>query len=241
MPYPRSALVSLEATPWYHVISRCVRRAFLCGEDRATGRNFEHRRGWIVERMEQLAGVFAVDVAAYAVMANHFHQIVRVDAERAQAWSDDEVLRRWTKLYTGPELVQQYLRDGDAGMVDAQIEVVQGWAATYRARLGDLSWYMRVLNESISRMANAEDGVTGRFWEGRFKSHALLGEAAVLTAMAYVDLNPIRARLATVPEDSAFTSIAGRVIREDKRGYIPGETPRILERLQIENVDTHLS
>ena len=111
MPYPRSALVSLEATPWYHVISRCVRRAFLCGEDRVTGRNFEHRRGWIVARMEQLAGVFAVDVAAYAVMANHFHQVVRVDAERAQAWSDDEVLRRWTKLYTGPELVQQYLRD----------------------------------------------------------------------------------------------------------------------------------
>ena len=96
-------------------------------------------------------------------------------------------------------------------MVEAQIEAVQGWAATYRARLGDLSWYMRVLNESISRMANAEDGVTGRFWEGRFKSHALLDEAAVLTAMAYVDLNPIRARLATVPEDSAFTSIAERL------------------------------
>ena len=45
---------------------------------------------------------------------------------------------------------------------------------------------MRVLNQSIARMANAEDQVTGRFWEGRFKSHALLDEAAVLTAMAYV-------------------------------------------------------
>ncbi|AGA32230.1 Transposase-like protein [Thioalkalivibrio nitratireducens DSM 14787] len=197
MPYPRSSLVSLEATPWYHVISRCVRRAFLCGEDLSTGRNFEHRRGWIVARMEQLAGVFAVDVAAYAVMSNHFHQVVRVDAERAQGWSDDEVLRRWTRLYTGPELVQQYLRDGGAGLVEAQLEAVQGWAATYRARLGDLSWYMRVLNESISRMANAEDGVTGRFWEGRFKSHALLDEAAVLTAMAQERRNGVRSRMRT--------------------------------------------
>ena len=97
---------------------------------------------------------------------------MRVDSKRAQAWSEEEVLWRWTKLYTGAELVQQYLRDGGAGIVEAQLEAVQGWAATHRARLGDLSWYMRVLNESISRMANAEDGVTGWFWEGRFKSHA---------------------------------------------------------------------
>ena len=211
MPYPRSALVSLDATPWYHVISRCVRRAFLCGEDAVTGRNYEHRRGWIVERLEQLAGVFAIDVAAYAVMSNHAHLVVRVHAERAQAWSQDEVLRRWTRLYVGPELVQHYVRHGEEGLCPAQLDAVHGWAETYRSRLADLSWFMRVLNQSIARMANAEDQVTGRFWEGRFKSHALLDEAAVLTAMAYVDLNPIRARLGTVPEDSAFTSIAERL------------------------------
>jgi hypothetical protein len=82
---------------------------------------------------------------------------------------------------------------------------------TYRGRLADLSWYMRVLNESIARMANAEDGVTGRFWEGRFKSQALLDDAAVLTAMAYVDLNPIRAKLAETPETSDYTAIAERL------------------------------
>jgi hypothetical protein len=283
MTQPRSTLVSLDATPWYHVVSRCVRRAYLCGFDHHSGRNFEHRRGWIVERLQQLAAVFAVDVAAYAVMSNHFHIVVRVDAERALGWDRDEVLRRWTLLFTGPELVQRY-RAHPEGLCAAELARVDLWVTTYRERLMDLSWFMRVLNEPIARQANAEDGVTGRFWEGRFKSQAMLDEQAVLTAMAYVDLNPIRAKMAETPEASAYTSVAvriaelrkepdsaennpedraplmpfdatgrmataipfafddylelvdatGRVIREDKRGFIPGETPRLLEQLAID-------
>jgi len=283
MTQPRSALVSLDATPWYHVVSRCVRRAYLCGFDHHSGRNFEHRRGWIVERLQQLAAVFAIDVAAYAVMSNHVHVVVRVGAERALAWNRDEVLRRWTALFTGPELVQRY-RVHPEGLCAAELARVDLWVATYRERLMDLSWFMRVLNEPIARQANAEDGVTGRFWEGRFKSQALLDEQAILTAMAYVDLNPIRAKMAETPETSDYTSVAqriaglreepdaaesgpedraplmpfdatgrlataipfafedylelvdatGRVIREDKRGFIPGHAPRLLERLAID-------
>jgi REP element-mobilizing transposase RayT len=227
--------------------------------------------------------VFAIDVAAYAVMSNHVHVVVRVDAERALEWDRDEVLRRWTELFTGPELVQRYRAHAD-DLCAAELARLDLWVTTYRERLMDLSWFMRMLNEPIARQANAEDGVTGRFWEGRFKSQALLDKQAVLTAMAYVDLNPIRAKMADTPETSDYTSVAeriaalrkkqdgaesgpedraplmpfdatgrmataipfafedylelvdttGRVIRDDKRGFIPGETPRLLERLAID-------
>ena len=194
MTRPRSSLISLADTPWYHVVNRCVRRAFLCGHDAHSGQNFEHRRGWVETRIRELASVFAIDVAAYAVMSNHYHIVLRIDAERARTWGDDEVLRRWTQLFTGPVLEQRYMQPQlRALMGDAELAKVAEFVGIYRTRLFDVSWYMRVLNESIARQANAEDGVKGRFWEGRFKSQALLDEQALLSAMAFVDLNPVRA------------------------------------------------
>jgi hypothetical protein len=188
-----------------------VRRAFLCGADRFTGKDFDHRRGWIAERIKQLSSLFAIDVAAYAVMSNHYHVVVRLDRERALGWSVEEVLERWTALFTGPLLVARYLSAARTEMTDAELRRVAELAEGYRARLHDLSWFMRTLNEHIARLANAEDGVKGRFWEGRFKSQALLDEKALLAAMAYVDLNPVRAGLAETPEASDYTSIQERL------------------------------
>ena len=232
MTRPRSALVSLADTPWYHCVSRCGRRAYLCGDDAASGKSFEHRRGWIVSRIKELAAMFAIDVAAYAVMSNHYHLVLRVDMDRAAAWSDEEVLQRWTQIFAGPLLVQRFVLPQIRGkMGSAELAKVAEMAATYRERLADLSWFMRRLNESVARMANAEDGCTGRFWEGRFKSQALLDEKAVLTAMAYVDLNPVRAGMAETPEESDHTSI------QERLRQTPGEVSAVAQEAAPVEVD----
>lgn len=210
MTRPRTCLVSAADTRWYHCVSRCVRRAFLCGRDHTSGRDFEHRRAWVTDRLMELSRVFAIDVAAFAVMSNHHHLVLHLAPERAAGWTDDEVLHRWTSLFAGPPLVQRYF-SADAALGKAELDRVRDYAVVFRRRLQDLSWFLRLLNETISRKANAEDGCTGRFWEGRFKSQALLDLPALLSAMIYVDLNPVRAGMAATLEASAHTSIALRL------------------------------
>lgn len=139
MTMPRSNLICLSETPWYHIVSRCVRRAFLCGVDHVSGQSFEHRRGWIEKRIRELAGVFAIDVAAFAVMSNHFHIVLRVDQERVLGWDETEVLRRWTQIFSGPEVVQRYLSERGDYLSQADLAKVGEWGEIYRQRLFDIS------------------------------------------------------------------------------------------------------
>ncbi|MCP3955670.1 MAG: transposase [Desulfobacterales bacterium] len=219
MPKPRNQLVSIIDTPYYHVISRCVRRAFLCGTDSYTGKCFEHRRAWIRDRIGQLESIFAIDIAAYAILHNHFHLTLRLSPESARDWTDQEVVERWARLFTLPSMVAQW--QSGSRQINAEVKQVKEWIRLRKSRLCDLSWFMRCLNEPIARRANAEDGCTGRFWEGRFKSQALLDEQAVLTCMAYVDLNPIRAGMARTPETSDLTSIQQRILNRNGINLLP--------------------
>ncbi|MEL4293448.1 transposase [Shewanella xiamenensis] len=218
MPRPRRTQISLEDTPYYHCCSRVVRRAFLCGDDSYSGKNYDHRRGWVESLLFELEAVFAIDVAAFAVMSNHLHLVLRVDIETVNRWTDREVLEQWHKLFKGDELTHKFVK---GELVEAhEVSRLKHSIALYRSRLCDISWFMRCLNEPIARQANQEDNCTGRFWEGRFKSQALLDEAAVLACMTYVDINPIRAQLADTPEQSDHTSIQLRI-----RAALKGEQP----------------
>lgn len=209
MTLPRRTLVCVDDTPFYHITSRCVRRSFLCGVDHATGIDYSHRRLFIEQRIHLLSSVFSIDIAAYAVMSNHLHLVVKLSPDVADEWSDLEVASRWTCLFKGPLLIQRYIK---GVLLDpAEQEVVNDIINTYRLRLGDLGWFMKCLNEPIARMANREDGCTGHFWEARYRSQALLTEEALLSCMAYVDLNPIRAAMARSPEQSEHTSIKERI------------------------------
>ncbi|GAB4199025.1 MAG: hypothetical protein Tsb002_34250 [Wenzhouxiangellaceae bacterium] len=134
---------------------------------------------------------------------------MKIQRDQALSWSVDEVIDRWTRLFSTPILVQRY--QSCENISDDELKSLSSLIENWRERLYSLSWFMRALNEPIARQANQEDGCTGRFWEGRFTSQALLDEAALLTAMAYVDLNPIRAGIAETPEESDFTSIQERI------------------------------
>ena len=214
MPKARNTQVSIEATPYYHCVSRCVRRAFLCGKDQYSGQDFEHRRQWIEDRLLELSAIFAIDIAAYAIMHNHYHVVLYIDKDQASNWTMREVCEHWHELFSGNDLSSSYLSGKTLSPTEEQQLLLK--VDCWRERLIDISWFMRCLNEPIARQANREDKATGRFWEGRFKSQALLDEKALAVCMTYVDLNPIRSRMAETPETSDHTSIQQRIKRQQQ-------------------------
>jgi len=187
-----------------------VRRAFLCGIDAYSGNSYEHRRGWIRDRLEFLASAFGIDCLTYSVMSNHLHLVLRSRPDVVRKWSNRQVAEHWLRLF--PNRREE---DGSPkGPTDAELRMITSnkkRLAEVRVRLSDISWWMRCTAENIARRANKEEKTGGRFWAGRYKAQLLLDEASLLACAAYVDLNPVRAALAESLETSDYTGAKDRI------------------------------
>jgi len=194
-----------------HVMNRTVRRCFLMGNDPLTGKNYDHRKAWMEKELEHLAACFGIDLLTYAILSNHFHLILRSRPDVVETWSDKDVAIRWLMLCP--------LRKDDQGggkePSEFEINTIVNNSdrlAEIRSRLSDISWWMRLLSQTIAQRANRDDNEVGKFWQSRFKAVRLLDEAALLACSAYVDLNPIRAAIAETLEGSDYTSVQRRVL-----------------------------
>jgi REP element-mobilizing transposase RayT len=210
MATARAHLVDLSVTRWYHCITRCVRRAFLLGEGPLD------RKEWIDRRLQELAEIFAIAVGGFSVLDNHLHLLLRLDPDVANAWPDEDVVRRWGRLFPPRNKSRQPL-PVSKDWVESRLKDAP-WVATVRARLQSLSWFMKCLKEPLARMANRQDETHGAFFEGRFKSVAILDEESLLATCAYIDLNPVAAGVAKTPEASPHTSIKERVRHVNAQG-----------------------
>ena len=214
---PRSDVLDPMQIGICHCWNRCVRRAFLCGKDPRTGKNYDHRRDWIQDRLTLLARLFAIEVGFHAELTNHIHLVLRNRPDVVETWANEDVVRRILTIHALTRHFEHRLpevRESEVKITARDAKKV----AEFRRRLSDISWFMKSIDEYLARRSNHEDGVTGAFWEGRFACRRIEDEAGLIVCGVYVDLNQIRAGEALVPEESVHTSaydrIRGRTLRE---------------------------
>ena len=219
MTIARAQIVDPSVTRWYHCVTRCVRRAFLLGEEgvrpqrldrtaaRGTCGNLRGGRRRVCDPGQPSAPAGAARSGCRQRLVGRGGRAALgtpLSASRQDRDSRSPVSDEW---------VQARLKDA-------------GWVATARQRLQSLSWFMKCLKEPLSRLANRQEQTRGAFFEGRFKSVAILDEESLLATCAYIDLNPVAAGIAEVPEASAHTSIKQRVEHVQEQGRDRGSEGR---------------
>lgn len=205
MRKPRRQQLDFENGCYCHLISSCVRQQFLLGKDIDNGKDNSHRRDWLEKRLLFLTSVFSVELFGYAIMSNHYHLVVKFIPQAAALWTQEEVARRWLRLFPKKtlELNESWIEE----VLDNPEYVEE-----LRERLCTSPNFMKALNEYIARRANHEDQVRGAFWAGRYNSRQIDSPNDMVGCMGYVDLNPLRAKVVKDPEQPGqHTSLARRL------------------------------
>ena len=239
MATPRHRLVDSEQPLFYHIVSRCVRCSWLCGRDRATRRDYTHRKRWLIKRLEDLTPAFPIQLFAYAIMANHFHLVLYYDPKASEHWSPEEVVRRWFQACPPRHLDGAIDTERQLLLTEQLLEQPERIEAI-RLRLGSLSTFMQFLKQPIARQANLEDGCTGHFFEQRFYSGALLDQESIQAAMVYVDLNPFLAKIEKTLHECQHTSVAHRLTQEELTALLADPITPVMSGLE-QQPELHLT
>lgn len=190
----------------YHTYNRCAAQAFRLDPD-----GKDTRLIWVQDLMQLLTQVFAVEILFDAVMANHFHMILRTRPDIVARWSDEEVVRRWLTISKLKRNGASHLVEPTQAQIEAELQKSDR-VAKLRKRLSHPSWFMGTFAENLSRRVNAADGTTGTIWEDRYQCTLLDTIVALILCALYVDLNPIRAGRAQAPEEAEYTSAFDRIV-----------------------------
>jgi len=198
---------SARCASTYHCASHCVRETLLLSE------NNNHRfarKPWIESRLKALTAIFAIDLDTFNIMDDRLHLVLTIRPDIVAVWSDREVAQRWlTHLPSSSACdVPQTAKEED--IRDLLCDPAK--IARCRLRLCSLSEFHKAFKTPLAQLANREENMTGRFWQSGYKSRQVLDRTDLLSTMAYVDLNPIRASMERTPEQRHFTGVHHRIM-----------------------------
>ena len=205
---PRSAAVDPRKPTVVHVMSRCARGLHLLESTEAADAGFCPKR-CCTERLSVLARTYAIDVAGFCLMGNHFHLVLKTQPDAAQRWSARTVVGRWLNLHPGRKVARMNDREREAH--EATLAADVDWVEQHRAKLSSLSFFLKDFKQHVAETYNAATDSLGSFWQGRFRMTVPRDDEGVLAVMAYVDLNPCAAGLAAAPDEAKHTGLRARL------------------------------
>lgn len=194
---PRIARIKVRGEETvYHIMSRTALDGFVLGDV---------EKDYLLKLLRRLSGLYFSETIGFCIMGNHFHLLCRMHL--GKDYTDEEIRQRYKAFFEGEE------DDKDRELTDDQVE-------GFREKWADLSEFIRDLKQTFSRFYNKRHNRRGFFWSERFKSVIVDNGDTLINCLAYIDLNPVRAKMVEKPEQYRWSSIGYHVQRDNEGGFL---------------------